>query len=120
MRILRLTSAVEEKLLTARESSDIRAAKVAATIIADVRQRGDAALFSWTKDLDGIDLTRKGMWVSQQEIAEAPTNVSADFLRAIKHAIANVRKVAEKQLQRDWSMEVEPGVDIAQIVRPND
>jgi histidinol dehydrogenase len=36
----------------------------------------------------------------------------------MKHAIANVRKVAEKQLPRKWSMEVEPGVSIGQIVRP--
>jgi histidinol dehydrogenase len=117
MRIVKLTRAVEEKLLAARESSDIRAATVAAKIIADVRQRGDAALFSWTKCLDGIDLTRKGMWVSQREIAEASTKVSTDFLRSIKHAVANVRKVAEKQLPREWSMEVERGVQIGQIVR---
>jgi histidinol dehydrogenase len=118
MRIVKLTSGVEKRLLAARESRDVQAEKVAATIIADVRQRGDPALFSWTKDLDGIDLTRKGMWVSQREIAEAPTKFSADFLRAIKHAIANVRKVAEKQLPREWSMEVERGVQIGQIVRP--
>ena len=120
MRILRLTSAVEKRLLAARESSDVQAEKVAAKIIADVRRRGDPALSSWTKQLDDIDLAREGMWVSHREIAEAPKNVSADFLRAIKHSIANVRKVAEKQLPRDWSMEVEPGVDIAQIVRPID
>src|SRR5258707_14954515 len=45
-------------------------------------------------------------------------SVSADFLRAVKHAIDNVRKVAEKQLPRDWSLEVEPGVSVGQMVRP--
>lgn len=120
MRILKLTSAVEKRLLAARASSDVRAGKVAAKIIADVRRRGDAAVFSWTKQLDGIDCAQKGMWISQPEIAQAQKSVSPDFLRAIKHAIANVRKVAEKQLPRDWSMEVEPGVDIGQIVRPID
>ena len=58
------------------------------------------------------------MWVSQREIEEARQNVSADFERAVKHAMGNVRKVAEKQLPRNWSMEVEPGVSIAQMVRP--
>jgi histidinol dehydrogenase len=58
------------------------------------------------------------MWVSQREIKEAQRSVSADFMRAAKHAIANVRKVAEKQLPRNWSIEVEPGVSIGQIVRP--
>jgi histidinol dehydrogenase len=118
MQISRLTGTVEKRLLAARERRDVQAEKVAATIIADVRRRGDAALRSWTKKLDGINLTRPGMWVSQTEIDEAQQSASIDFLRAMKHAIANVRKVAEKQLPRKWSMEVEPGVSIGQIVMP--
>ena len=118
MRIVKLTGAVEKRLLAARERRDVQAEKVAAKIIADVRRRGDAALFSWTKKLDGINLARGGMWVSPREIEEAQKSVNANFLRAVKHAIANVRKVAEKQLPRNWSMEVEPGVSIGQMVRP--
>ncbi len=118
MRILRLTAAVEKKLLAARNRRDMQAEKVAAKIIADVRRTGDAGLRSWAQKLDDTDLARTGMWVSQQEIEEALGKVGADFLRAVKHAIANVRKVAEKQLPRNWYMEVEPGVSIGQIVRP--
>jgi histidinol dehydrogenase len=109
---------VEKQLLAARNRRDAPAEKVAAKIIEDVRRRGDARLSSWTKKLDGIDLTRIGMWVSQREIDEALRNVDHDFLRAVKHAIANVRNVAKKQLPRGWSLEVEPGVSIGQIVRP--
>jgi histidinol dehydrogenase len=109
---------VEKQLLAARNRRDAPDEKVAAKIIDDVRRRGDAGLSSWTKKWDGIDLTRAGMWVSQWEIDEALRNVDHDFLRAVKHAIANVRNVAEKQLPRGWSLEVEPGVSIGQIVRP--
>src|SRR5882762_4655849 len=98
MLILKLTAAVEKKLLAARNRRDAPAEKVAAKIIEDVRRRGDAGLSSWTKKLDGIDLTRAGIWVSQREVDEALRNVDDDFLRAVKHAIANVRNVAEKQL----------------------
>ena len=118
MRIQKLTGPVEKRLLAARQRRDVQAEKVAAKIIADVRRRGDAALSAWTKKLDGTDLARNGMWVSQREIKQVQKSVSADFLRAVKHAIANVRKVAEKQLPRNWSIEVEPGVKIGQIVRP--
>src|SRR5258707_2900683 len=118
MRILRLTPAVEKKLLAARNRRDVQAEKVAAKIIADVRRTGDSGLRSWTQKLDGTDLERTGVWVSQQEIEEALRKVGTDFLRAVKHAISNVRKVADKQLPRNWSMEVEPGVSIGQIVRP--
>src|SRR5712672_2004962 len=118
MRILRLTAAVEKKLLAARNRRDVQAEKVAAKIIADVRRTGDAGLRSWTQKLDGTDLERAGVWVSQQEIEEALRKVGTDFLRAVKHATSNVRKVADKQLPRNWSMEVEPGVSVGQIVRP--
>ncbi len=118
MRIRKLTGAVEKSLLAVRERRDVQAEKVAAKIIADVRRRGDAALSYWTRKLDSIDLARNGIWVSQREIKQAQTSVSADFLRAVKHAIGNVRKVAEKQLPRNWSIEVEPGVSIGQMVRP--
>jgi histidinol dehydrogenase len=118
MRIVKLTEASGKRLLAARESRDIPADKVAARIIADVRRRGDAGLFFWMKKLDGIDLARRGPLVSQREIGGARRKVSRDFLRAVKHAIANVRKVAERQLPRDWSMEVEPGVCIGQMVKP--
>jgi histidinol dehydrogenase len=118
MRILKLTRAVQKKLLAARERRDVQAERVAGKVIADVRRYGDAALFSWTKKMDKVDLARKGMWISQREISKAQKGVSADFLRAVNHAIRNVRKVAEKQLPRDWSIEVEQGVRIGQVVRP--
>ena len=104
MRILRLTGAVEKRLLAARERRDVQAEKVAAKIIADVRRRSDAALLSWTQKLDGVNLARHRVWISQREIEAAQKSVSADFLRAVKHAMANVRRVAEKQLPRNWSM----------------
>jgi histidinol dehydrogenase len=118
MRILRLTNAVEKRLLAARERRDVQAETVAARIIADVRRGGDARLRSWAQRLDGMDLAWNGMWVPQREIEEALRSVGADYVRAVKHAITNVRKVAEKQLPRNWSMEVESGVSIGQIVRP--
>jgi histidinol dehydrogenase len=118
MRILKLTSAVEQQFLRARHERAREAERVAANIIADVRKRGDAALAAWVKKLDGIDLRRSGAWVSQDEINAARKQVSPDFLRAVRHAEKNIRRVAEKQLPSAWSLNVEPGVKISQIVRP--
>jgi histidinol dehydrogenase len=118
MRILKLTSAVEKQLLRARHDHDVAAERVAARIVGDIRRRGDSALFAWTKKLDGIDLRDDGVWVSRPEMDSAAAYVNADFLRAVKHAVRNVRRVAEKQLPRPWTLEVEPGVSIGQVVRP--
>jgi histidinol dehydrogenase len=119
MRILKLTSTVENSLLRARRERDLEAERIAANIIGDVRKRGDAALSAWAKKLDGVDLDR-GVWVSQHEINAARKQVSMDFIRAIRHAEKNIRSVAEKQLPRDWSLAVEPGVTMSQLVCPID
>jgi histidinol dehydrogenase len=118
MRILKLTSAVERRLLGVRHERDREAERIAANIIADVRKRGDLALGAWVKKLDGVDLRRSGAWVSQREIEAAWKQVSPDLLRALRHAEKNIRRVAEKQLPRAWSLIVEPGVTISQLVRP--
>jgi histidinol dehydrogenase len=118
MRILKLTPGVEKKLLAARVWHDQEAQTVAAQIVADVRKRGDSALLAWARKLDDTDLSAKNLWISQKEIRSAERNVSPDFLHAIRQAARNIRRVAEKQLPRPWSLEVEPGVRIQQRVLP--
>jgi len=46
MRVLPLTNATEEKVLASRRASGREAERIASRIVADVRRRGDAALFS--------------------------------------------------------------------------
>ncbi len=116
MRILKLTPQVEKKLLARREQSDVEAQRIASEIVSDVRKRGDAALLEWTRKLDDPKIRIKDFWFSQKEIRAAERQVSPDFLRAIRLAARNIRRVAEKQLPRPWSLEVEPGVRISQRV----
>jgi histidinol dehydrogenase len=118
MRILRLTAAVEKTLLRKRQERDAKAERIASKIIEDVRRRGDPALFAWSKKLDGVDLHREGLWIIESEIRAARKQVSAELLRAVEHAARNVQRVAEKQLPKAWTLEVEPGVRISQMVRP--
>jgi histidinol dehydrogenase len=56
MRIFKLTPRVENHMLRARRQRDMRAERIASRIVADVRKRGDSALFAWAKKLDGINL----------------------------------------------------------------
>lgn len=120
MRIVTLTKDTEKRLLAARLKHDDEAKRVALRIIADLQRRGDSALFAWTKRFDGITLSTKSLFVSQRQIRSAARNVSADFLRAIRQAARNIRRVAEQQLPGPWSVVVEPGVNIRQIVSPID
>jgi len=117
MRILTLNKGTEARLFHARESDDRVALEAASKIVGDVRKRGDRAVSYWTKRLDGVDLGRQGLWISRGEFAAARKRVSLEFLRAVEHAASNVRRVAERQLPREWSLRVEPGVHVRQIVR---
>ena len=120
MRVLRLTSAVEEKVLASRRASSRDAEGIAARIVEDVRRRGDEALFAWTKKLDRMALTARDIWVSGAEFAAARKRVSKEFVAAIDHAARNIRAVARRQKPQEWTIEVEPGVHAGQIVRPID
>lgn len=117
MRILSLTAAVEKRLLQSRQRQDVAAERIAARIISDVRRRGDPAVFAWARKLDG-EPRRDNVRISHNEIRAAARNVSREFVRAVKHAARNVRLVAQKQMPRPWTIEIEPGLNIGQIVRP--
>jgi histidinol dehydrogenase len=118
MQIRKLTTALENQLLAARTRRDVKAERIAGRIVADVRRRGDAALFAWTKKLDGVDLRPTDVWIKRADIRQAIRKVDPNFIRAVRHAARNVRRVAEMQLPRPWSLQVEPGVNVAQLVRP--
>ena len=118
MRILRLTAAVEKRLLLARQHRDVAAERVAARILSDVRRRGDSAVFAWARKLDGMELGRDNVWVSRREMHVAGRNVPRELVQAVKHSARNVQRVAEKQMPRPWELEVEPGVSVGQMVRP--
>ncbi|HEY5068764.1 MAG TPA: histidinol dehydrogenase, partial [Candidatus Acidoferrum sp.] len=95
---------------------DEKAHRVAGRIVADVRKRGDVAIREWTNKFDGVDL-RAGMWVSSREIEKVANDVAKETRIAIEHAARNIRAVAERQLPREWTLEVEPGIEISQVVR---
>jgi histidinol dehydrogenase len=118
MRISKLTEAVAAEFLARRSSHDAAAERIASRILGDVRRTGDAALFRWAQRLDGLRLTRHTLWISRAEMRAARREVPRDLLRAIEHAARNIRRVAEEQRPRSWTITVEPGVRVGQRVTP--
>jgi len=118
MRILKLTAQTEANLMKLREGQDRAAHRAAARIVADVNRRGDAALDYWARRLDRANIGGEAVWAAREEMRAARKRVRPELLRAVRHAAANVRRVAEKQLPREWTLDVEPGVSVAQLIRP--
>ena len=76
---------------------------VVAEIIANVRSRGDQALYEYCEKLDGAKLN--SLQVSQAEIDSAMNEVEPEFLAVLKKAAANIRAFHEKQVRSGFRME---------------
>ncbi|HJV19425.1 MAG TPA: histidinol dehydrogenase [Sediminibacterium sp.] len=75
-------------------------------VIAQVKQRGDAAVQQFTADFDGVQLTNSK--VTPEEIAAAV--LPQELKDAIRLAAANIRRFHEKQVPKVEKAETIPGV----------
>jgi histidinol dehydrogenase len=87
-------------------------------IIADVRQRGDAALFELTARFDRVELTPQTIEVSRTDIAAARRAISPRALAALELAAQRIAAYHEKQKQQTWLSTEEPDVLLGQMVTP--
>ncbi|ADB47302.1 histidinol dehydrogenase [Acidaminococcus fermentans] len=111
----KVAAAVEKMFgrpLTAAEEVDI--------IVNDIRNKGDEALFEYTKKLDGADLRPATIRVTEEEFAEAEKAVDEKTMGAIRRAIANVRKFHEEQLPKTWLTPRAYGSFLGQKMTPVD
>jgi histidinol dehydrogenase len=115
MRILESTQAAE--LLSRRGARMAEAEAVVRPILDAVRERGDAAVFEYSRKFDGFDSVVQGHAL---HTAGAAGKLTPEFRRAVETSAANVRAYAELQLPREWTHEVRPGMRLGQIVRPLD
>jgi len=89
---------------------------VVATIIDDVRARGDEALFDYTLRFDDVDL--KHLRIEEDELKRCAVGVDESVRRALREAIANVRAFHERQVEKSWSISPSKGVQLGQRITP--
>ena len=71
-------------------------------ILKNVKERGDEAMFEYTKKFDKADINAENIAVTEQEISDAYKKVKPELVEIIRKSIANVRKFHEKQLPNTW------------------
>lgn len=96
------------------ESEDIR--KAVEAILADIEQRGDAAVREYTKRFDGVDLD--SFLVSPEKIDDAVDIVGPDFMAILEEAAANIRAYHERQVEQTWIDTFRPGVRLGAKFTP--
>jgi histidinol dehydrogenase len=89
-------------------------------ILADVRLRGDTALFELTARFDGLQLDAASIEVSADEMEAAIRQVSAESYAALELAAKRIGDYHRKQKQETWLSTDESDVLVGQLVRPLD
>jgi len=116
---MRILASKDVGRLLARKAARIADAEAVVRPILDaVRQRGDRALMEYARQFDG--LARRGVRVPSRELAAAQRKLAPEFVRAVKVAAANIRAYALRQMPREWTRQMAPGLRLGQIVRPLD
>ena len=106
---------VSNEEIFARENIASNVEGIVTAIIADVRARGDQALFEYTARFDKAQLT--SLEVSPEEIDEAFAAVDPEFLDILREAAANIRAFHEKQVRNSFVLNRD-GVVMGQKVTP--
>ncbi len=88
------------------------------TILANVKENGDKALFDYTKKFDKANINESNVIVTQAEIDKAYTLVDAKLVDVIRKAIVNIRSYHEKQKQYSWFDSKPDGTILGQKITP--
>jgi histidinol dehydrogenase len=89
-----------------------------ARILADVKSRGDEALFEYMLEFDGIDLAQENPLVTDEEFDTALRETSKDFQEALREACDNLFKFHQYQLPKKYTVTYPDGVVLERQYQP--
>ncbi len=124
MKIIKLTDETKQDILSSllkrSPNNYAQYEKTVADIIENVRENKDEAVFAYTKQFDGFDLTSQNVKVTTEEIEEAVASIDAEFIRVMERSATNIREYHEKQKRNSWFDAKEDGTILGQKVTPLD
>ena len=97
---------------------DAELMKLVASIIDDVRARGDQALLDYAARFDKVELKREELRIGVEQLRSYAASVDTRVVQALRVAISNVRAFHERQLEESWTFNSSPGVELGQRITP--
>ena len=88
------------------------------SIIQNIKENGDEALFSYTKQFDKADIDASNVKVTEAEFEEAYKAVDPALLDVIRKALVNIESYHELQKQNSWFKSTPQGTMLGQKVTP--
>jgi len=113
----------EETFRTISERGETTPAGILQTveaILADVRERGDAALYEYTERFDRLKLDATTLEVSIAEIEQALAAVDRETLTTLQLAADRIASFHRRQKEETWLTDDEPDIRLGQMVTPLD
>ena len=109
------------RLLAFEETADEKLEATVASILADVKKRGDAAVLEYTARFDRLPLANgAAMELPQHELRAAFDGLPAGQRSALEQAAQRVTDYHKKQVQTSWSYTEADGTLLGQQVTPLD
>ena len=91
---------------------------VVADIIANVREKGDEAVFDYTSQFDKWNINADNVRITKEEIEEAFASIDDEFIRVMKDSAANITAFHEKQRRNSWIDTRTDGTILGQRILP--
>lgn len=104
--------------LGAKRESSADVNDTVAAILADVRDKGDAAVIDYTKRFDRLELTPDTLRVTEDEIAAARADCAPETLEALELAAERIRDYHVRQLPDDQDYRDEAGLRLGYRWKP--
>lgn len=109
------------QLLAFDETQDSQIEFAVSEILADVRQRGDAAVVEYSRKFDGVRAQSMAeLEVSQEQCQAALAALPAEQRNALIKAAERIRAYHERQQTKGWSYEEDDGTVLGVKITPMD
>lgn len=122
MRIIKLTGETKKNILSdlLKRSPNHYGAyeETVNDIIRQVRERGDEAVFDYTKQFDRCEIGPENLTVTEAEIEEAYRALDEKLVKTMKKSAANIRAFHEKQIRQSFFTTKPDGSVLGQRITP--
>ena len=109
---------VQKDNIFARTEPTINVEAIVSEIIAEVRAKGDEALYAYCEKFDGVKLD--ALQVTQAELDEAFALVEPRFIAVLEKAAENIRTFHASQKREGFTIKKENGIMVGQKIIPVD
>ena len=110
-----------DALLAWDSVSDEAVASTVAAVLADIRQRGDAAVLEYTRRFDAVEASNVSeLEFSAEQPQAALTRIDSAQRQALEEAADRIRRYHERQQQASWQYQEDDGTVLGQQIRGMD